>query len=128
MIKLNFKCFVFLISILFLKLDAITSDGKQFIKYATDKEIDVALFAYEKDGATVVEEERFFLGNWSDEEMKLIDKNLDLAVAKKRASFVDAAGLGVSFFDIAFIKDEEGRIRAAKDSKNVNIGSANTYH
>jgi len=128
MIKLNSKCLVFLISIIFLKVDAITTDGKQFIKNATDEEINAALFAYEKNGATVVEEERFFLGNWSDEDMNLIDKNLDLAVAKKRASFVDAAGLDVAHFDIAFIKDEEGRIRAAKDSKNVNVGSASNYH
>jgi hypothetical protein len=100
-------------SFISIALFGATPAGDDFLAKSRDEGIDAAIYSFEKKGDTVVQLDVAFSGNWSEDEITLIEENANIAVAKKRVSFVGLSKGNSTYFDIAFVKDEQGAIRPA---------------
>lgn len=105
--------FLFLFAIGTSSIFAATPAGDDFLSKSRDDGIDAAIYTFEKNGDTVIQLDEAFSGNWSEDELLLVEENVNIAVAKKRVSFIGITKGNTTYFDIAFVKDENGTIRAA---------------
>ncbi len=90
-----------------------TPAGDDFLSKSRDEGIDAAVYTFEKNREIVVQLDTEFSGNWSEEEISILEENVNIAVAKKRVSFIGITKGNTTYFDIAFVKDENGAIRAS---------------
>jgi hypothetical protein len=103
----------FCLSLMSVSLFGATPAGDDFLSKSRDEGIDAAVYTFEKNREIVVQLDTEFSGNWSEEEISILEENVNIAVAKKRVSFIGITKGNTTYFDIAFVKDENGAIRAS---------------
>lgn len=73
----------FCLSLINISLFGATPAGDDFLSTSRDEGIDAAVYTFEKNGEIVVQLDAAFSGNWSAEEISILEENVNVAVAKK---------------------------------------------
>lgn len=105
--------FLFTLGTIAQPLMAITVQAEHFLEKSQVNGTDAAIFTFYKTGNLIVQQDVFYSGSWSEQETYLLLENVELALSKKRFSFIEPEKNGITYFDIAFVKDAKGKIKAA---------------